>query len=574
MVSAAGSGLSCGFTLADGCFGVLTGYVRVVAYVRKVRTASGAVAVQVARKEQGRAVILAHLGSAHTDAELGILLEQAKAMVIGGQVALDFEVAARAQLMRDVADFREQALIAERPGPAGAAPVVAPGRTTGTSSRLLYDVVGRVYDWLGFDAVGDAVFRDLVIARIVEPTSKLDTSRVLADLGARLVSYKTIDRHVRAVHASGHRDVIAEKCFAYATDRGGLSLILYDVTTLYFEAESEDSLRKVGYSKERRVDPQIVVGLLVDRTGFPLEIGCFEGNTAETTTIVPIIEGFLDRHDVHDRSIVVAADAGMLSASNLAALDEAKLSFIVGSRVTKAPGDLESHFHWNGDVFSDGHVIDTVTPRHGNTRVNDTKLRAEPVWHPEQHPGAWRAIWSYSAKRARRDQKTLTAQEDRARAIVAGEKNAKTARFVKNTGTDRALDEASLARARSLVGLKGYVTNVPVSLMPATEVIAKYHDLWHVEKSFRMSKSDLDARPMFNRKRDAVEAHLTIVFAALAVAHAIQSRTGLSIAKVVKQLRPLRTATITINGATQTFPPEIPDTERKILTDLGFTPGY
>ena len=77
------------------------------------------------------------------------------------------------------------------------------------------------------------------------------------------------------------------------------------MTTLYFEAESEDSLRKVGYSKERRVDPQIVVGLLVDRTGFPLEIDCFEGNTAETTTIVPIIEGFLDRHDVHDMSIVV-----------------------------------------------------------------------------------------------------------------------------------------------------------------------------------------------------------------------------------------------------------------------------
>ena len=144
-------------------------------------------AVQVARKEQGRAVILAHLGSAHTDAELGILLEQAKAVVIGGQVALDFEVAARAQLMRDVADFREQALIAERPGPAGAAPVVAPGRTTGTNSRLLYDLLGHVYDWLGCDAVGDAVFRDLVIARIVEPTSKLDTSRVLADLGARLV---------------------------------------------------------------------------------------------------------------------------------------------------------------------------------------------------------------------------------------------------------------------------------------------------------------------------------------------------------------------------------------------------
>jgi len=145
---------------------------------------------------------------------------------------------------------------------------------------------------------------------------------------------------------------------------------------------------------------------------------------------------------------------------------------------------------------------------------------------------------------------------------------------VKVRGDDRTIDEASLARAQSLVGLKGYVTNVPVTVMPAAEIIAKYHDLWHVEKSFRMSKSDLEARPMFNRMRDAIEAHLTIVFAALAVSHVIQSRTGLSIAKVVKALRPLRSATININGATQTFPPAIPDPEAKILTDLGFKPGY
>ena len=543
-----------------------------MAYVRKVRTASGAVAVQVARKDRGRVVIVAHVGSAHTDAELGVLLDQARQIVTGEQEAFAIEVPVRPARVEDVPDWRTSTLI-----PAPAAPEGAPvgsGRTAATSSRLLYELLGAVYDWLGFDAVADAVFRGLVIARIVEPTSKLDALRVLADLGAEPVSYKTIDRCARKIHVGGHRDVVAAKCFSYASDCGGLSLLLYDVTTLYFEAESEDDLRKIGYSKERRIDPQIVVGLLVDRTGFPLEIGCYEGNTAETTTIVPIVTSFLQRHQLQGTPLVVAADAGMLSGANLKALDELDLSFIVGSRVTKAPGDLESHFHWNGDVFTDGQVIDTVTPRHGNTKVNNTALRAEPVWDPEQHPGAWRAIWSYSAKRARRDQKTLAAQEARARAIVDGDKKAKSARFVKVRGDDRSLDEASLARAQSLVGLKGYVTNVAVTAMPAAEVIAKYHDLWHVEKSFRMSKTDLDARPMFNRVRDAIEAHLTIVFAALAVSHCVQARTGLAIGKVVKQLRPLRSATISINGATQTFPPTIPAAQRKILTDLGFKPGY
>ena len=88
-----------------------------MAYVRKVRTASGAVAVQVARKDHGRVVILAHVGSAHTDAELGILLEQARGIVAGGQAALDIEVAARAQSMADVPDLREQTLVAARVAP-------------------------------------------------------------------------------------------------------------------------------------------------------------------------------------------------------------------------------------------------------------------------------------------------------------------------------------------------------------------------------------------------------------------------------------------------------------------------
>jgi hypothetical protein len=544
-----------------------------VAYVRKVRTASGAVAVQVVRKHRGQRTILAHVGSAHTDAQLGILLEQARRIATQDQGVLDIEVGARTESVDGIADWRSGTLTVS-PGVPKGAPAPA-GRTAATHSRLLYDVLGGVYDWLGFDTVEDAVFRDLVIARIVEPTSKSDAARVLSDLGADTVSYRTIQRHLAKVNTGNYREQIAAKCFTHAADRGGLSLLLYDVTTLYFEAENEDDLRKVGYSKERRVDPQIVVGLLVDRSGFPLEAGCFEGNTAETTTLIPVIAAFAARHDLGDVPMVIAADAGMLSASNLAALDEAGLGFIVGSRSVKAPIDLASHFHWNGDVFTDGQIIDTVTPRHANSTVNDPAHRGEPVWNPDDHDDAWRAIWAYSAKRARRDQKTLYAQETRARAVVNGERAAKSTRFVKTQAGDRILDEASLARAQSLVGLKGYVTNVAATVMPASEVIARYHELWRVERSFRMSKSDLRARPMFHRTRDAIEAHLTIVVTALAVAHNIQERTGLAIAKVVKQLRPLRSATIAINGTTETFPPEIPEPQRQILTSLTIPePGH
>ncbi len=93
--------------------------------------------------------------------------------------------------------------------------------------------------------------------------------------------------------------------------------------------------------------------------------------------------------------------------------------------------------------------------------------------------------------------------------------------------------------------------------MPADLLVSSYHDLWHIEQSFRMSKSDLAARPMFHHVKESIEAHLTIVFCALAVSRTVQNRTALTIRKVCRQLRPLRSATIAINGATQTFPPAI-----------------
>lgn len=443
------------------------------------------------------------------------------------------------------------------------------GVITSKRSALLWQVLQGAYARLGFDVLQDAAFEQLVLARIVEPTSKADSLRVLSEIGVEHASLRTMFRSLKKAATGGYRDLIAAACFAHAATVGDVSLCLYDVTTLYFEAEDEDALRKVGYSKERRVDPQIVVGLLVDRAGFPLEIGCFEGNTSETTTIIPVIEAFQARHGIE--SMVVVADAGMLSATNLKALDEAGLRFIVGSRVTKAPQDLESHFHWHGEVFAEGQVIDTLTPKVATKKArdeNDRKQRAEPVWDPQAHPRSWRAVWAYSAKRAARDTKTLTLQENRAKAVIAGEKAARTPRFVTTTRGGHVLDEAALTRARRLAGLKGYVTNIPANLMPAQEVIGSYHDLWHVEQSFRMSKTDLRARPIFHYTRDAIEAHLTIVFAALAIARHLQDTTGMSIKKIVRALRPLQQITVRIAGHDHVAEDPLTDPAEHILKSV------
>ena len=155
---------------------------------------------------------------------------------------------------------------------------------------------------------------------------------------------------------------------------------------------------------------------------------------------------------------------------------------------------------------------------------------------------------------------------------VAGEKRPKGTRFVTVHQGDQVLDEASIARARSLVGLKGYVTNIPSRLMGAGEVVSSYHELWHVEQSFRMSKHDLRARPVFHHTRDAIEAHLTVVMAALAVARYLQEATSISIARIVRELRSLQEVTINLNGHHITAAPRLTDTANDILTALSTPP--
>ena len=157
---------------------------------------------------------------------------------------------------------------------------------------------------------------------------------------------------------------------------------------------------------------------------------------------------------------------------------------------------------------------------------------------------------------------------ERAEAVAAGKRPLKKDRFVKLTDADPAVDWDLVDRARYLAGLKGYVTNISPEAMTGEQVVAAYHDLYQVERSFRMTKSDLAARPMFHRLRDSIEAHLTVVFAALAVSREAQARTGVSINKIVKTLRPLRTATITLGRQQITVPPRIPDDAQRLLDDL------
>ena len=332
----------------------------------------------------------------------------------------------------------------------------------GQPARILWQVLTEAYARLGFDCLDDDVFMKVVLARIVEATSKIDALRVLRNLGVEApATEKTIYRMLQRVTEGGYRQRLADACFTHASRGGPLTLVMYDATTLHFQAEIDESSltieaepRRVGRSKEHRVDPQVQVGLLVDAGGFPLDVYMFPGNAAETKTLVPVIERFLAAHPAVT-DLVVVADAGLLSAANLNALEDHHLHFIVGSRTSRAPYDLAAYFQAHGNNASDGEVIET-------TRVMGTGKDARER----------RVVYQYRFARAKREERTLGAQVARAQDIAQGRRPMKKDRFVALSGDRPLVDDKLVERARQALGFKGYVSNIPTTTMTGEQVIA------------------------------------------------------------------------------------------------------
>jgi hypothetical protein len=432
------------------------------------------------------------------------------------------------------------------PGPSGPLEIA--------SSRMghLLDALGRAYDALGFPQAteGDEVFRQLMLARIIEPASKQDSLRVLEEAGAPAPSYPTLNPRLPAWAEEPWRQGLSEACAAHA-QLGPASLVLYDVSTLYFEADRGDGFREPGFSKERRLEPQITTGLLAVQDGFPLMVSAFEGNRAETRTMLPVIEKFMAAHRLPD--VTVVADAGMISEANQKAIEAAGLSFILGMKIPEVPYQVAQ---WRrvhpGQEIPDGHVFIQPWPAGPSSKRRDQVI-----------------YYQFRADRARRTLRGIDEQVAKAAKAVAGLAPVKRNRFIALDGAVKSVNRELEARARDLAGLKGYVTNLAAcpdgTPVTADFVIGSYHELWNIEKSFRMSKSDLRARPIYHRKRDSIEAHLTIVFAALAVTRFIEDRTGWSIRKFVRAARRYRTVQIRAGHHTLTAEDPLPPDLREIL---------
>jgi len=470
-----------------------------------------------------------HLGSAHTPEEVEGLKAAAKQRIEEGQDQLDLGL--------------EVAAAADSGGPL---------EVTSTRMGHLWEALCRAYDALGFDAAtgGDKVFRQLVLARIFEPTSKEGSIRVIDEVGIKPASYPTIKRRLPVYAKPEWRQAVSGAAAGRAA-LGPASLVLYDVTTLYFETDQGDGFRESGFSKERRLEPQITLGLLTDATGFPLQITAFEGNKAETQTMLPVIEAFKTAHGLED--VTVVADAGMVSAGNQQALEDARLSFILGAKIPDVPYQLKRwHRDHQGQPVPDGLVLSQPWPA---AQVERARGQRDRVIH-----------YQYRADRARRTLRGIDEQVSKAEKAVAGKVAVKRNRYVQLAGGTKSVNRDLEAKTRALAGWKGYTTNLVNQ--PAEFVIGAYHQLWHIEKSFRMSKHDLKARPIYHHQRESSDAYLTIVFAALAVTRYVEAATSWSIKKFVRTARRYRTVHIRVGKHTVTAEDPLPGDLRNALAQI------
>jgi hypothetical protein len=294
-----------------------------------------------------------------------------------------------------------------------------------TSSRAahLWDALCHAYDVLGFDeaAGGEEVFRQLVCARIIEPTSKADWLRVLEEAGVAGPSYPTLNRRLPVFAKPGFRQALSKACAEHAA-LGPASLVLYDVSTLYLETDAGDGFREPGFS-ERRLEPQITLGLLTDAAGFPLTVEAFEGNKIETHTMLPVINAFKAAHRLTD--VTVVADAGMISEANQVAMQGAGLSFILGTRMPYLPDVVREWRDKHPDeAIPDGLVLTQPWPA-----TSSEKARGIPD----------RVIYyQYRHDRARRTLRGIDDQVAKAERAVEGTAAVKRNRFIKLSGRPRA----------------------------------------------------------------------------------------------------------------------------------------
>lgn len=442
-------------------------------FVRQKKNKSGVISVQIVSKARGVYKVAKTIGSSKD-------VLQVNQFVLAGRLWIQQNSGVQ------FLDFENKDLLLEE-----LLANITQIRISGTEL-----ILGKIFADIGFNSIKDELFRKLVLARICYPVSKLKT----VDYLRRYENYSTTEDLIylyldklHAVHKRMVQDISYQHTLQVLGNR--IQAVFYDVTTLYFEIESEDELRRTGFSKDgKHQQPQVVLGLLVSKGGYPLAYEIFKGNKFEGDTMMPVLNLFKRKYKF--KTLTVVADAGLLSNKNIQALQNNNYEYILGARIKNETTSIKQQIlSLNMANGSSSEII----------KDNVSKL-----------------IVSYSDTRARKDNynrergiKKLQKQIDTGRLTKAQINNKGYNKFLKLNGAlEVKLNKAKVTEDKKWDGLKGYITNTSQA---KEEIIENYKHLWNIEKAFRISKNEIKIRPVYHYKNERIQAHICLSFVAYKV---------------------------------------------------------
>lgn len=461
--------------------------------IRQIVYAFNSISIQVYKIVNRKRVIVKHIGTAHSEEEKAHLVS----------LANDFIEKVSKQLLLFENNSSDSIIYANQT------------EFIGVHYNFLYEFISRLIIAIGFDKIKSSLLLDLVIVRMIEPASKLRSIELLSEyfgIKHRRQSYYesapqwlTLKSKAEAIALS-----FAEQRYAFSFD-----LLFYDVTTLYFEAFEEDELRKNGFSKDNKSQqPQVLVALMVTKEGFPIAFEVFAGNTFEGHTIIPVVKNFINKNSIKDFTVV--ADAAMISNDNILALKENNINYIVGARLGNISNEL----------------IAEIDRRICREEGKNIRIKTDNGY----------LICNYSSIRYRKDKHEMEKQIEKAQFIIDNPSKSKKLKFTKSSGQKLELNQKLIDKAQKLLGVKGYYTNLEENVVDNKTIIERYHELYRVEQAFRISKSDLQTRPIFHYKEEPIKLHLLICFMALVVSKHIELQTNTSIRTFIHECKKITDA--------------------------------
>lgn len=413
-------------------------------------------------------------------------------------------------------------------------------------------IIDRVFERIGFDQIKDEVLRNLVISRLTFPSSKAATSDYLRFYFDEDVHLSKIYRYLDKLN-SGEKQRVEQISVAHTRKLLGemMNVVFYDVTTLYFETDHEDDLRRTGFSKEgKHSHPQILLGVLVSRGGYPLAYCIHEGNKYEGHTMLAVVEEFVRKYDL--KKVVIVADSGLLNKNNLAELDRLGYEYIIGARIKNETQEIiEKILSWS---------------------------KLEGAFYTIEKGANQRLVVGYRESRRKKD--ALNRDKGVKRLEKAYKRGNLTKEHVNKRGYNKFLDitknvdisinYARVEEDRKWDGLKGYVTNTD---LPVQEIHDAYQQLWQIENAFRVTKSKLEIRPIFHFTKRRIEAHICICFIALKVYKELErilrlSNMPLSVDKVIQISKTITTIVMKLPNSNQTISKTMLLKRHKIIEPL------